>query len=71
MIYRLSIYSASMGHEGYEYFPSRRAAERARAEAVREGYHPDYVEIEALPTPKTKKEIIALLTRWASHNDNG
>jgi len=72
MIYRLSVYSDSMGHEGYQYFSSRRAAQRALSDLVKEGYDPDYfLDIEAAPTPRTKADVIRLLETWAHHPNNG
>lgn len=71
MIYRLSVYADSMGHEGYSYYSSRRAAERALSKLVKEGYDRDNLKIEQEPTPHTKTDVIRLLEWWANHPNNG
>jgi len=71
MIYRVHVYSAEMNSEGYEYFSSKKDALDYRASLVKDGYDRDDVTIHSAPTPTTKKQIIALLRRWANHPDNG
>ena len=72
MIYRLSILRDSTEHEAYEFYSSLAAAKRKRAELVREyGYDLEDLEIDCMPTPRTKKHILWLLNYWASHADNG
>lgn len=71
MIYRLSVYSDSLGHEGYQYFSSRRAAERALSDFVKMCYDRNDLKIEQSPTSSSKKDVIRLLEWWAQHPDNG
>ena len=72
MIYRLSIWRDSDEHESYEFFGSLADARRRCAELVRDyGYDRDNLEIDHEPTPKGKKQMLALLGYWASHADNG
>lgn len=71
MIFRVHVYSAVAGSEGYAYFGARKEALEYREKLVREGYRADDVTIESQPTPKTQQELIGLLLRWADHPDNG
>jgi hypothetical protein len=69
MIYRIDIASESDGHAGYAFRESKRAAERYAAALRRAGF--EIYKIEALPVPRTKAEILALLSRIAAHAENG
>lgn len=71
MIYKLHVYSPAAGSEGYEFFGSRAAAHARRRELVFAGYAALDLDLEELPTPQTKAQVLALLTRCASHPDNG
>jgi hypothetical protein len=75
VIYRVHYFDACDGSQGFSYHGSRRDAEQARAEYLRhlrpEDRHFAEIEIDALKTPKTKAQIIRLLSQVASHNDNG
>lgn len=74
MIYRMH-YMTSDGSIGHSFYGSRREVEKQRAAVVRQ-YRDDNDElpeiiIDCAPTPKTKGEVLRLLSRWASHPDNG
>ena len=68
MIYRIEVDSEADNHQGYVYKGTRREADRYAAAARREGFA---ARVDAVPVPASKAEILALLNRWASHNNNG
>ena len=65
------------GHAGYKYCATLREAKRAVAEMKRTTRDDPYVylmldpSIESRPTPRNKREWVALLNEWGSHNENG
>ena len=72
MIYRIHKLDPVGSSEGYEYCGSLRELRRRMAELKREGYEPSHrEEWGTWPTPKNKREGVALLNFWADHPDNG
>jgi len=73
MIYRVDLFSFSDGSSGYIYCTSRRVAERAGREWVEGGDSAEVrdFEIDEIPTPKTKAQVISILNRYAVHPNNG
>ena len=72
MIYRIDIRDEYGSSEGYEYCGSLREMRRRMAELKRDGHRPQHSEeYGAKPTPKNKREVIALLNFWADHPDTG
>jgi len=83
MIYQVSIMGAQTNHQGYTYFSSKAAAEKFLRDVLRAENEPDEDwddeyeawdttgEITAMPTPKNKRDMLRMLDRWATHNDNG
>lgn len=72
MIYRLEFYSQADCSLGFAYCGSAKQV-RAASRQFKADHEGEEVEtrLESSPTPKTKSEVIALLGRWGSHNDNG
>lgn len=72
MIYRLHRYDTFGEHHGFIYCNSLRELEAAKRDIESKGYvaehHP---QDDRSPTPQSKAEVIELLRKWASHNDNG
>jgi len=74
MIYRIHKLDPEGGSsQGYEYCGSLRELRRRLAELEREGYTLEHDAGMAgeRPTPRSKREVIALLNFWADHPDNG
>ena len=71
MIYRLSIWRNNEEHIRYEFFGSLADVKRRCAELVRDyGYDRKMIVVDhCKPTPKGKKQMLALLNEWASHSD--
>ena len=72
--YRLSKWETSEGSQGYEFFTSKHAAQRARLAWCKENEEPvdDNINgLDILEIAPTKQGILAALNRWASHPDNG
>ncbi len=70
MIYRLETIRDDGVSEGFEFFPSQ-AATGKRVMYLRSlGYKPEDFDVDSAETPKTKTEIISLLTRWGAHGQN-
>ena len=76
-IYRVDFGSSDDGHVGYEYYATLREAKRVVA-AIKRMARDDpsiCIEIEPSivnrPTPRNKREWVALLNDWGSHNNNG
>ena len=65
-IYRIARTDFELGHDGYAYCTSRKAA----VALAREGGY-DVDTIRMLDVPLTKAGVMALLDQWASHADNG
>lgn len=78
MIWRLGIRSAGLGHEGFVYFSSKTAALRYVRVELKGLYEnirthsnaPDSFSLEYFETPKSKGEMLWLLTDWGGHPDN-
>ena len=76
MIYRNSYYTDVEGHAGYEFFSSKRDAEREFNRRVKEG-NCDPVSgglsnrAEPVEFRATKAGIIRILNSYAGHNNNG
>lgn len=70
MIYQTSVYNED-GHKGYEYFTNKTKAVSSNAQWDRENTGGLNSNIYEYPNPNTLKELIKLLNRIASHNDNG
>lgn len=68
MIYRVEFTSETDNHQGFAYFATRKKAEAAVRDARRHGFD---ASITNATTPTTKAEVVALLHKWASHNNNG
>ena len=68
MIYRVEITDEAENHQGFRYYGSQIAADKAAAEARRNGHE---ATITHKATPTKKAEILKMLNLWASHNDNG
>jgi hypothetical protein len=73
MIYRVHFYTETEGSRGYGFYSSMDKVNRAMKEFKdrEKDYYPKPEIIEKIKTPFTLKEILALLNRVASHNDNG
>lgn len=74
----MRIYSLHRTHSagesaGYEFFGSRRAADKAAAEWIRsdDSLLEHGTEIKPIEVEPTKSGILRALNRYASHNDNG
>ena len=69
--YRVDTSSAEMSSEGFNWFTSRKEAERCKREweARVDGTH--YADIEVVTVQPNKKGILRALNRWASAPDNG
>ena len=75
-IYRVDCGRDDDGHAGYEYCATLREAKRVVAvinRMVRDSPSLFDIEpsIESRPTPCNKREWVALLNEWGSHNENG
>jgi|TARA_A100001391_G_C4963818_1_gene250728 hypothetical protein len=76
-IYRVDCGHDDDGHMGYEYYATLRAAKRVVAAIKRRGRdNPSLFlavepSIESRPTPRNKREWVALLNDWGSHKENG
>lgn len=71
MIYRVSYECQVEGHQGFTFHSSRRAAVAAGFAWRQEGPGARETPIDARPTPSTKAELLALLSAWGAHPDNG
>ena len=74
-IYRVDCGRDEDGHAGYEYCATLRGAKRVVAEikrTIRDDPHAYLMldPIESRPTPRSKREWVALLNEWGSHNEN-
>jgi hypothetical protein len=65
MIYRVQIRREGAESTGYFYFGNKKDAQKVFAETKKEALESD--EIETMKTPKNKKEVLRMLSRWASH----
>lgn len=70
MIYCVHIYDYNEGSLGYEFFSSKEKAKAAIRRFKLDDYGDEY-EITQFATPKTKKEVIALLNQVAFHPNKG
>lgn len=70
-IYRLQSRSHDLGSEGFAYFLDESSAMAERTRLLGLGYDPDDVSISSAKTPRSKREVVALLALWARHPDNG
>lgn len=68
-IYRVSIESHAEGHQGYNYHPSRKEAQKDLRKSEAAGH--DNSGIEEITLTPTKAGIIAALNRFGGHADNG
>lgn len=69
-IYRISLERSGHEHDGYRYFTSKKAAQKA----LKEENHTEYFhakEIDELEIVLTKKGVMAFLNAWAAYSDNG
>jgi hypothetical protein len=75
MIYRVHFYDDAEGSAGFAFVSSRHEAERRRRSWMAE--NPDtrsstvMNSIDSAATPHTRADVIALLRRWGSHEQNG
>jgi predicted S18 family serine protease len=72
MIYRIHYNDDQDGSSGYAYAGSWKEAMQCRKEWVKES--PEFrqgSDIEGLPLPKNKEQLLDLLRMWGSHHDNG
>lgn len=75
-IHRVDYGRSEDGHAGYEYYATLRAAKRVVAAIKRMARESPSLfdsepSIESRPTPRNKREWVALLNEWGSHNENG
>ena len=70
MIYQVHYYDEVEGSHGFEYFSSRRPAQKSMNKWAKDTRLPD-ASITAFETPKTKRDMIQLLNACGSHPDNG
>lgn len=72
MIYRVNFLDSADGSQGFAFFTTRREADQALLK-----WQADCPEmrgaadIEARQTPRTRRDVLALLEDWATHADNG
>lgn len=59
------------GSGGFSWHRSKRDAQLAARDSVKKGSEPPHTIAEVFITSGTKRELIRLLTRVATHNDNG
>ena len=71
MIYRVEIIGDDGASEGFTFFASQSDVRRHVRKRLSEGYKPEDFDVDSLPTPKTKTQVIELLEQWASHEMNG
>jgi len=72
MIYRVHYHCGVENSQGYIYTGSKGKADALLAAWIAED--PEVrgnSSIDAAHTPKTKRDVIALLDRWGSHPNNG
>jgi hypothetical protein len=75
-IYRVDYGHDRDGHFGYEYHATLREAKRVVAAIKRVARDEPGVclsigpSIVTRPTPRNKREVLALLNDWGSHNEN-
>ena len=76
-IYRVDCGNDDDGHTGYEYCATLREAKRVVAVVKKMARESPSLfvdlepSIESRPTPRNKREWVALLNEWGSHNENG
>jgi len=76
-IYRVDYGHSEDGHVGYEYYATLREAKRVVAAIKRVARDEPSICIEiepsivTRPTPRNKREVLALLNDWGSHRENG
>ena len=75
--YRVDTRSAEMNSEGFDWFTSRKEAERckreweARAEGIYGSENKHWATVEVVTVQPNKKGILLVLNRWASDQSNG
>lgn len=70
-IYKLRIAEEHGNSMGYEFFPSKHAAEKAKRAWLSESPEDRTATVSLVEITPTKTGIIAALNRHASHPDNG
>lgn len=74
MIYRVHLYDEQDGSFGFRFFTRKRDAQRALrawiadSPGMRQGSRD---LIDTTTTPRTQEAVLALLRRWAEHEQNG
>ncbi len=70
-LYRLHLHVEMGCSGGFEFFTSRREAERRKRELDAQNDPVDAAEIDEIEITPTKSGILAALNRYADHPDNG
>ncbi len=70
MIYKISYYDGDYENKGFDFVGNvKKARHLAKAERTNNPSH--HTEITQFKTPKTKQEVLDVLSIQATHNDNG
>lgn len=70
MIYRLAKYNDMVESKGFEYYASKSFALK-RANQIMADFPSFTVEILGIVLPKTKKDLVFLMDKFAAHPNNG
>lgn len=71
IIYKFTIFDNNLESEGFKYFSSKTEAERALREHNKAYEDETDSTVEPIEFSLTKKDVLDLLNKHASHNDNG